>query len=782
MRHHHTQQRPGPHQPARLRLAGRADKPESLNGPLQKIEPNDLKTVRCHLCYSPQVSAICHHCGRFLCAKCRARPSIWLSPLDWLFADNTFAHLKPLPAPKLRQAAHCPACYHRDFQPAALFKLAGWLLILLALINVSLGGDWFWSELSIIGAVISALVAWLITHFFPLKVNYVPAFPLFCQTTIEFKEKITADFNITGTDYLMHDEVATGAIQVKLDLKPGDRERYQNARFRKPSPNGLITLHAGFVGLEALKHIRKLRRFKTNLFLLTTRIPFARFADICNHSKELELAEEPYQVPLKQALQFDPPHHKEFPFLIRPRLVKGGNCLEIKLEIVDKPKLVYPNHQLEDKDDPAKELEGKPILEWLELQIPAGWEIVDTDGQVDNTETLKIIWRKKVLDVNTPTTIFVEFQPEKNFLQPQAIDYHSQTNGTEAVQIFESPPNSTQPPHDQASRRHVPLIGTYEVTIENWTISQLHAAQESHPYKGQVVYPANGLRISHEDEDLKWLKPTLKYTTTITGRLCIDPSYLSSQQIQAVSHLLIGTEAPVEVKSQEQLPVAPSYHIVNEVVDALTGQQVFIKQVRESAGYPIENKIGGRQVRYWEIRGKYYPNNGLQSVALHLVITGEEPRTNQPNCQGSLSFELSLRNYTETEDYHHTLPDLKEKHALFQQVIRRAIYQGRQIDYAGHRLPAWQHEQREEQQLKQRLGTDQVALILTPNGHARHGHLFYVPNGDEILQDIDGISSWYVHSKQQLPHSDNAEFEWVDKWELLREIKEEPHNGKNTSM
>ena len=30
-------------------------------------EFSDARTVKCYRCYTPQVVAVCHHCGRYVC-------------------------------------------------------------------------------------------------------------------------------------------------------------------------------------------------------------------------------------------------------------------------------------------------------------------------------------------------------------------------------------------------------------------------------------------------------------------------------------------------------------------------------------------------------------------------------------------------------------------------------------------------------------------------------------------------------------------------------------------
>jgi len=71
------------------------------------IEDRRHSAVRCYACGSPQVRAVCHHCGKFLCAKHIARPH---------FYEEPSREFKDMVRPsQWRKSAHCEEDSHFVF-------------------------------------------------------------------------------------------------------------------------------------------------------------------------------------------------------------------------------------------------------------------------------------------------------------------------------------------------------------------------------------------------------------------------------------------------------------------------------------------------------------------------------------------------------------------------------------------------------------------------------------------------------------------------------------------
>ncbi len=689
---------------------------------------SDLRTVKCYRCYSYKVEAICHHCGRFVCDRCCIKTS------GWFFADNVFAHLRPSVHNRLRQGAHCRDCFHEDVQISPILTLVISVLALIFISTIWSRFDWLQRGLLAGGAIIViGLLRWFTDRLFPVRVKYPHRLlPLFAKPKIQVQEHIEANFNVDGKEYLSPDPLVRGNILVTLSVSPDDLERYEST----PSPNHPLKFHAGFIALERLKNVGFVRqaglRHNTNLLLLAKDVERDVFGSHCLQSKVFYLVEL-YRIQA-EALQVGPPQDKGFPLLIKPRRTHGGYRLEITFEVAAELKLEFAKSGAGKKTEAEKGLKGKPVLNSLVLDIPAECIVERTDGHLHFYQEKRVIrWHKNALDVTPPFSVFVEFQ--------------------------------------QVIKNGLEFTGEYSVTIEDWTVSQLHVAQDTGAQGKYMVRPANGLRISTSDANngLQWLAPTVEHSTKIEGKLYINTSHLLSQQVQTVSSLVEEEEPQVEAAGKEELHVAPTHHVINAIVEELTTREVFIKQVTETLGYVKEIDIGSNRARYWEIRGRSYLKGTVQPVTLHLVILGESSQSSRPNCKGTLTFELSLRSYIEMGDQE-TPDKLKEEYENFKNAIKIAAYRGRQIDYQGRRILAWQQEEHFEREAQHTSCVDQVAVILTDRCKPKEGYIFCVLDG-RVDIDHDLQDRLIVQKRQQLPVIQVPGCEWVDKWQLLGQIE-----------
>lgn len=701
-----------------------------------KIETSDLHTVKCYRCYSYQVEAICHHCGRFLCQQCLMKTS---GPF---FADHAFAHVRPLVDSQLRHGAHCEDCFHRDLQAGPIIGLVSSLLALLLFWGAWPQFNWLQRILFVGSAAVTVgLISWAVCRWLPFWVIYPNGFPpLFSRTKIKIQERIQANFHITGGDYLSPDPVAEGFIEVKLSVGPNDQTRYENA----PPPKNAVGLQAGFIALETLKNIEfvksgGLQRQHNLLYLYKVLTP-DEFERVCRRSGDFHLV-EPYRIQA-EALQVGPPYDKEFPLLIKPRRANGGYRLEIIFEMLKKKRILKcakDGSEKEGEDD--KGLEGKPLLETLSLHIPLGCEIERTNGHHDKQDHM-VRWYRQRLDVVLPYSAFIEFR-------------HTLGNDIE-------------------------FKGEYVVVVDDWTISQLHVAPEKAEANDKfLVCSANGLPLSPGDkakeDKKKWLAPIVEHQTKIGGELRFNTTYLFSQQVQMASDSpSYGNQA--EIKGREELLVAPTHHVINAVVEELTNENVFIQNVIETLGDVKETGTGSYRAKYWEIIGKYFVEGSLQPVHLHLIILGEGAQDHRPNNHGDLTFELNLRSYVEMTDLVESPRWLKEEYERFKNIIKIAVYQGRQVDYKGHRILAWQREKHFEKELKQLYGINgnsKLSVILTGDNHPDKMRIFVAPPDRSKL--LRNVPKHLICPRPQLPSIGDG---WVDKWELLKDIEMELQNGR----
>jgi hypothetical protein len=712
-----------------------ADKPVILTL-TDKIEAGDLHTVKCYRCFSYEVEAICHHCGRFLCQKCLRKTS-------WFFADNAFAHVRPLVDNQLRHGAHCEDCFHRDLQAEPIMVLISSLLALLLFWITWPQLNWSQKGLFIGSAAVTiGLVTWLASRFLPFWVSYPHGFPpLFSRTKIKIQERIRANFHITGGDYLSPEPSAEGVIEVKLTVGPNDKTRYESA----PPPKHSVGLHAGFIALETLKNVEFAKfngsQQRHNLLYLTKIVTPNEFERLCHRSGDFYLV-KPYRIQT-EALQVGPPDDKEFPLLIKPRRANGGYRLEIIFEMLNKKVILkYAKDGSEKEGEDDKGLEGKPILEILSLKIPVGCEVEYTDGYHDKQDRV-IRWYRQRLDITPPYAAYVQFR--------------------------------------HVLKNDIQFEGQYVVAVDDWTISQVHVAPGNAQTKDKfIIRPANGLRLSPRKKDKedkkKWLEPIVEHQTKIEGQLRFNTTYLFSQQVQMASDSLLDSSQP-EVKGKEELLVAPTHHVINVIIEALTNENVFIQNVIETLGDVKEMGTSSYRAKYWEIMGKYFVEGTLQPVQLHLIILGEGAQSYRPNSEGISIVELSLRSYVEMTDLVESPDWLKGEYGRLRNIIKIAAYQGRHINYKGRRILAWQREKQFENELRQHFslnGDSKLSIILTGDTNPKNMHIFISPL--DAAKWLTGLPKHItLCSRPQLPSISD---DWVDKWELLKDVEMELQNGR----
>ena len=128
--------------------------------------------------------------------------------------------------------------------------------------------------------------------------------------------------------------------------------------------------------------------------------------------------------------------------------------------------------------------------------------------------------------------------------------------------------------------------------------------------------------------------------TIITGRLSIDPHVFGMQQ--EYTKTLPGT---IKGTVPNQLDLA-----LNCIVDCLTKDQVYIKQVVETPIRVAPLCDIDAQTRYWDILGRRYMDD-IQPVDVHVVLSGiEAAHEGMVPGESPLKFELTLRSVVGLHD------------------------------------------------------------------------------------------------------------------------------------
>ena len=528
-------------------------------------------------------------------------------------------------------------------------------------------------------------------------------------------------------------------------MNPQDNERHKQSQKKHRLAGSQQKFHSGFAALENLNNVtfeRMLGRRQANLLLLTRKLPLQAFAQRATQSRDLSFVER-YRI---QPDIID----KKFPFLIKPRLLNGGRQLEIRIEIAEKPAI---KSKAKDSD---KELVGIPKLDNLTLELPPNYQVKNTNGHHDRGE-LQVTWERQGISLHQPLSLFVEFEQPINVALPQSTTNGHYTNGHQVHNPFSaSPPGS---PSGQALSlgQGICLHGSYKLTIEDWTISQMHVAQDvtAPQSKSRLVRMANGLRVTdQEGKSLAWMKPTVKHKTVFEGEIHLNTAHLASQEMKTLSTI---SDHQQNVEGKETFPVAPSYHVVNAIGNLLTEQGVFIKHVFEIAGDVLE--ASNTRDRYWEIRGKCYLSDTLQPVDLHLIVSGEDLRGMRSHSQGVLNYDLTLRSPIRTGDQQKQA-ELQSRYNQFNTDIKNAIYFGRQVIYRNQRATAWRIEQQFEDRLRRRFPDIQEVMVILVDRPDVQGYIFYTSDDPDFR--VPSTLQWPAIVQQSLPD---------DKWDLLRRME-----------
>lgn len=523
------------------------------------LEASGQTLVKCYHCYSPDVVAVCHHCGRYLCKKCQAKP------FSLLQINREFASIKPLDE-RQRDGAHCPDHQHYEWLFVRFLAIGVFLLGVLLLRGIPGLGI----GLMLSGVVLWAAGPWLHQRLVPSL--WAPNLPLFPRLQIGIQERIEADFQITEQSYLDL-AGASGTFTVRLGLAPVEAERYHSflVRYGTQVQPAALRFDGGFVALDNLAHVQFEDRHwmkRPGFLQLTEGVP-RDFLNLCQGREEFQLAKG-YHI-AREALREGPDWDWEFPIWIIPTVADRGAGRVLTLEI-----------RLNSSRIP------RVTVEELTIYLPPELLRVErTDGWFD-VHNQRVVWKNVMVSADKARELTVEF----------------------AEPVWEA----------EAIR------GTYRLVIENYAVSGLDV-QLDH------VWTAAGLPLAKVSRGQR----LVERETVITGRLAIDAHVLTSQYEYTTTRW--GT----------QEGVAPDQVVLNRVVDYLTKDRVYVKQVVETPARVARLGDIGTQTRYWEISGRRYDD--ILPVDVHVVLSGTEAvlADSGPDDSG-VKFELTLRSLINPRD------------------------------------------------------------------------------------------------------------------------------------
>jgi hypothetical protein len=152
--------------------------------------------------------------------------------------------------------------------------------------------------------------------------------------------------------------------------------------------------------------------------------------------------------------------------------------------------------------------------------------------------------------------------------------------------------------------------------------------------------------------------------TTVTATLDLDLSGLRYQELEVQERMILRDG------------VVPNSHLITGIVGALSQEDFYIKRIIENP--KRTSKEGAHKInRYWDIAGRKY--EGVYPVDFHLVLTGEEVRSQGTYTAGQLKVTLSAQGAVTNEDMIYQIGNVSDSLLdLTQEAIDKIPIIGRQ--------------------------------------------------------------------------------------------------------
>ena len=366
--------------------------------------------LECYICGSKNVEALCHHCGRAMCAT---HKDAFHAPDSQFYNSVHNDEFTGLTLPETAEggtAVHCEDCLHYIVTYERSFYImgaVGVVLILSALMTLTLGA----AVVHVLGglAVIAVSIWGVLTEqefrAFKLRTTCfaLPFWGRFPSATLRETAVGKVTLESSGV-YQVTAEKPSGVFNFDLSLTEADEFRLSQYRQKHELANSEnITFHVGFAVLQGADRLQpeSLSRLTSeiNPIKLVGRSASLPFLDSLSHGRQWQ-----YQ----QAYNFtlDNQYTAGLPLQIIPSLISEGNEWGIELNIQLNPYLG------------ASSL-SNPVITQLEL------EALDFNGTVENfipsAESLttrlnqpKISWRNIPFHSTSSKSFYLRFANSRN--------------------------------------------------------------------------------------------------------------------------------------------------------------------------------------------------------------------------------------------------------------------------------------------------------------------------------------------------------------------------------
>jgi len=542
------------------------------------------KVVQCHECRSPDVYAVCHHCGRLLCEThaVEGADNDESSESTKEFTDLSLDRDDDLPT-------HCQECAH-DVQPASWRNV--WItggLVLLGILVFITGVKGTGIAVTLLGAT-GSVWAWRrrITQDEAFQASS-PPLPVFSLRQISLQETFDTEISLDADGaYDTSISAVHGSLSASVTF--GDEHRAAMVAFEEKFGSRPSRMHAGFLVLksESSPRIENQQSDSSQVFPLVDdieNVPALSSSD-ANPTWTKRLR---YTADLPEILAESP--IRVFPSFV-PDMNRQGVDLDIHWSL---PELAGGSWYMKVKH--VKSLEVRYPLRWGELRIPRlqnGVGAADLTGN-DIVRATPVIGKSDSTDVSRFIVRWKDF--EVNWSQP-----------LRATLIFRKPISSAT----KSALSKETITGTMEVVLEGTASRTASKYYDALGMKGKSFNGARETTIRvHFDLNL--------------GRM----QYEDRVTIQSADDLTTGC-----VPSEERITgedektgwvydgTPPNAKTVTALSDRLSrsGGDYYIKSVVEEP--PQRSGVEGVNNRLWNLHGRRY--DGVWPVDFHISLMGEE--------------------------------------------------------------------------------------------------------------------------------------------------------------
>jgi hypothetical protein len=606
------------------------------------LEPGKGSAVRSHQSYDSLVHAVCHHSGQYL-TRAESYPK-WINPLR---QEHDFPGVRALDEAFAR-SAHAQHHRHRSWSRpgiAGLVLVLSNLLLLFMIARVFTQRDQVTTDVTEFVVfytlmIVSAIVGlgllirgvWLLANRSAVyhrraarrkETPLIAGFPLLgCTYEVIAHEHLDLDL---GNDQPLSPEEEKQRLKgmLTVNLYPSDASlEHYKAYMQCYAPHfisGDLHLNAGMLALEQVRSVD----FGDQLPKLIdpdqgTGLPAQAEFD---HRIVLRAPVPPSLMEGTYTRGNGPLVTLATPYTLRPqpRYQEQDERQRFSLECMSRLN-AHDSYTLELVFRWCSNTDLRFFLDECRLHIPPELGTVDRveRGRFD-AQHREAIWRNLVFEKQTRDTSNADMTSSRRGSSPK--------NGAAAVL------DEDQPDADKFEQtlvlgirfstplleRQCTLTGSYHCSFDGLRSRMSISAER--------IWSARGLKVTEDDKESI---PIIQCLSTIKGDITVDTRRLSQR------HENIH---PISIPCSD----APNHKLVEKILHAMIRCDIDLQRIDQAI--PRLDPAGGLRTRlhYWEIVGRLYNPSMLESVDVHVVISGYNQMTQDETDLPRTQIDLRVR-------------------------------------------------------------------------------------------------------------------------------------------